>query len=119
VERSTLKLAEPRKAVERPTTVQAWKRTGGALKRRRLVPMDNRKGASTAPFQSVSAADETHDASMDTTDRISTPEAAPEARPREAGRPLIALMIAVAGLTTAAWAFALVVLAGWLIAGVV
>jgi len=81
--------------------------------------MDNSESCVNGGRSSPCTADDTHDASMDTTDRISTPEAAPEERPREADRPLIALMIAVAGLTTAAWAFALVVLAGWLIAGVV
>ena len=96
-----------------------WKRSRGTLKRRRLVPMDNSESCVNGGRSSPCTADDTHDASMDTTDRISTPEAAPEERPREADRPLIALMIAVAGLTTAAWAFALVVLAGWLIAGVV
>ena len=65
-------------------------------------------------FQSVSPT-EAPDASVNTTDRISTPDATPEKRSRGAGRALITLMIAVAGLTTAAWTFALLVLAGWLI----
>jgi hypothetical protein len=49
---------------------------------------------------------------MHTTDRTSTGEAVPEARSRGA----VALMIAVAGVTTLVWIAALVVLAGWLIA---
>jgi hypothetical protein len=62
----------------------------------------------------VTGADEPPGASMHTTDPNATPEATPEKRSRELGRPLIALMIAVAGLTTSAWVVALVVLAGWL-----
>jgi hypothetical protein len=54
---------------------------------------------------------------MHTTDRTSTSEAAPGARSRELGRGPLALMIAVAGVTTLAWIAALVVLTGWLIAG--
>ena len=53
---------------------------------------------------------------MHTTDRTSTSEAGPEARSREPGRGPLALMIAVAGVTTFAWITALVVLAGWLVA---
>ena len=53
---------------------------------------------------------------MHMTDRTSTSEAAPEARSRDTGRGPVALMIAVAGVTTFAWIAALVVLAGWLIA---
>jgi hypothetical protein len=54
------------------------------------------------------------------TSRTPTPEAdASEKRPRGQFGALVALMLAVAGVTTAAWVFALVVLAGWLISGVV
>ena len=53
---------------------------------------------------------------MHTTDRTSASEAAPEPRSREPGRGPVALMIAVAGVTTLAWIAALVVLAVWLIA---
>jgi len=62
------------------------------------------------------AARQTTDVSMHTTDRTSASEAAPEARSREPGRGPVALMIAVAGVTTLAWIAALVVLAVWLIA---
>lgn len=54
---------------------------------------------------------------MNTTDRISTPKAR-EHGSRGLGRAPIALMIAIAGVTTAAWIFGLVVLAGWLISGI-
>ena len=54
---------------------------------------------------------------MHTTDRTPTPEA-PEHGSRDPGRTPVALMIAVAGVTTIAWIVALVVLAGGLISGV-
>jgi hypothetical protein len=50
------------------------------------------------------------------TSRTPAPEAAAlEMRSREPGDALIALMVAVMRVTTAAWVCALVVLAGWLI----
>ena len=56
---------------------------------------------------------------MHTTDRIPTPDAAPEACSREPGHALIPPMIAVAGVTTLVWIAALVVLAGWLLAALI
>ena len=53
---------------------------------------------------------------MDTSRTPTTPEAtAAEKRSRGPDGALVALMVAVARIATAAWAFALVVLAGWLI----
>lgn len=53
------------------------------------------------------------------TSRTPTPEAAaPEKRSRERGGALVALMVAVAGVATVAWVFALVILADWLISGI-
>jgi hypothetical protein len=50
------------------------------------------------------------------TSRTLTPEAAAlEKRPRGRGDALVGLMLAVARVATAAWVFALIVLAGWLI----
>jgi len=60
--------------------------------------------------------DESPDCSMHTS-RTPTPDAAaPEKRSRRPGDAPVALMVAVARVTTAAWIFALVVLAGWLMA---
>jgi hypothetical protein len=73
----------------------------------------------SAPVLVRDSRQRTPDVSMYTTDRSSTPEAAPEAHSREPGRALVPLMIAVAGVTTLVWIAALVVLAGWLLAALV
>ena len=53
------------------------------------------------------------------TSRTPTPEAAAlEKCSRGPGDALVALMVAVLRVTTAAWVCALVVLAGWLISGI-
>jgi hypothetical protein len=54
---------------------------------------------------------------MPTIDRISTPEVGEHAS-REPGRAAVALMIAILGVTTAVWILGVVVVAGWLISGI-